>query len=156
MAKTQTAKTLGSVINPSEDMRAQDMASIYLRAFDQSKEQGQAPGFVESSGAQTALGSGNVYPYAPHMFDPAAAQASINPATTVGSSLMTGPPTLGDAGGDLNLLAAYQQVRAEQQAKRDVQHVPGAPPVTPGSLPLLMQIIESLFGGGGAAETPGA
>ena len=55
--------------------------------------------------------------------------------------------SLGDAGGDLDLLAAYQQIRGEQQAKRDVQRTPGPPSATPGSLPLLMQILESLFGG---------
>jgi len=124
--------------------------------MDQSKKSGQE-GFVESPGGTASLASGQIYPDASsYRFDPTMLQASVNPNLTQSPGLQ-GAPTLGDAGGDLGILDAYQRARGAEQYRVESQANPAGPvPVTPASLPLLIQIMQSLFGGGQAAPAGGA
>lgn len=150
MRRTNTAKT---------DLGAEELASIYLKAMDDSKAEGRNEGAAEQNNlAMMAQGQSQAYPATQPWDQQAGAGGNAGTASQLG--VLGGQPTMGDAGGDPDLLALYQQVAAEKENQRLSQQVEGEPPVTAASLPLFIKLMRQLFkfdaggqsSGGGVAQ----
>lgn len=142
----------GGGVSGTAGTQDRELAAILMKAIQESKDQ---EGMVQVPAGLASLKSGGVWPVEQYRANIEPLQAAINPAVSQGAGLF-GSATLGDAGGNLDLLNLYQQARQAEQSRFGQQPItelqPGETSGQPTSTLRGFFDLLKMLGGGGVRQ----